>query len=255
MPAAIRTLASIAAASYALAAYALFLATTVYALGFTGLIPVPKSIDTGPQRPPGQAILVDLLLLLLFAVQHSAMARPGFKRWWTRAVPPALERATYVLFASLALDLLFWQWQPVGGRLWHVADPAGRIVLHGIAWAGWGIVLLSTFMISHFELFGLRQVYDHLRMRAPALARFRTPLLYRLVRHPIYLGFLMAFWSTPDMGWSRALFAGATTVYVLIGIQLEERDLIGLFGERYRQYRTAVPMLLPWRGKGTPGPT
>ena len=239
-------MAALACVCYGAAVYALFMATFFYAVGFVGDLPLPKTVASGTSGAPGQAIFMDLLLLGAFAMQHSAMARPGFKRWWTRAVLPPLERATYVLCASLVLNLVFWQWRSVAGMAWHVTHPAGRFALQTAGWFGWGIVLLSTYLISHFELFGLHQVYDHLRGVASAPAGFRTPLHYRLVRHPIYFGFLRAFWSTPDMGWGRALFAAVTTAYVLIGVRLEERDLVGLFGKRYRQYRGRVPMLLPW---------
>lgn len=230
---------------YGLATYALFLGVFLYAIGFVGNLVVPKSIDSGEAAPLTEAVAVNALLLAIFAVQHSVMARPGFKRRWTRIVPASIERSTYVLFASLALALLFWQWRPIAGTVWSVESAAGQLTLNLIFALGWGIVLASTFMISHAHLFGLRQVHDHLRRKEPAPARFETPGLYRHLRHPIMLGFLIAFWSAPRMSWGHLLFAVATTGYILIAVRLEERDLIAFFGERYRAYRKQVPAFLP----------
>ena len=237
---------------YGMVAYAIFLLTFLYAIGFVGNLIVPKSIDAGwPAGAAGaslaEALIVDTLLLALFAVQHSVMARPAFKRWWTRFVPAPIERSTYVLLASAALILLFAQWRPITQVVWSLPDgPAGTalIVVH---WLCWAIVLASTFMIDHFELFGLRQVLARLAGRPMPQPVFRTPLLYRHVRHPIYLGFLLAFWATPVMTAGHLLFAVATTGYILIGIRLEERDLIAQFGDAYRRYRQQVGMLIPWR--------
>ena len=232
---------------YGLASYATFFATFLYAVGFVSGLVVPKTIDSGAAVPIKTALVIDLLLMSVFAVQHSVMARPQFKEWWTRFVPKSVERSTYVLFASLALALLLWQWRPMPAVLWHIADPRIAMAVTGVSLAGWLIVLTSTFLINHFELFGLHQVASNLAGRPMPTQRFRTPLYYRLVRHPIYLGFVIAFWVAPIVTLGHFLFAAVTTAYILIGILLEERDLIDAFGDEYRNYRRRVPMLLPWR--------
>jgi protein-S-isoprenylcysteine O-methyltransferase Ste14 len=206
---------------------------------------VPKTIDTGPAVPLGEALVVDVLLMALFAVQHSVMARKPFKRWLTQFIPAAIERSTYVLLASLALVLLFWQWRPIPAIVWEVTNPTLAMAVLALALLGWGIVFLSTFLINHFELFGLQQVIINVAGKASAEPRFRTPMLYNLVRHPIYLGFIIAFWAAPVMTAGRLLFAAVTTAYIFVGIALEERDLIDLFGDEYRRYRRRVAMLLP----------
>lgn len=230
---------------YGAVSYLAFLAAFLYAIGFVGGIGVPRSVDRGIAAPTGQAITVNLVLLGLFAAQHSVMARPGFKRWWTRIVPPPVERATFVLLTSSVLFLLYWQWRTMPALVWQVTSPAAQYALWALFWLGWATVLAATFMINHFELFGLRQVYLAWRQRPHTDSGFRTPLLYRLVRHPLMLGFIVAFWATPTMTAGHLLFAIGTTGYILIALQLEERDLIAALGSQYREYRRRVPMLLP----------
>ena len=238
-------MAGLASVTYGIVAYATFLAAVLYAIGFVGNLVAPKSIDSGAAGPLVESLLVNTLLLGLFAIQHSVMARQGFKRWWTRFVPPSIERSTYVLLSSLTLLLLYWQWRPIPEPVSSITDPTVAAGLAATSFFGWGLVFVSTFMLSHFELFGLSQVFARLFGRDLPAEKFRTPLLYRLVRHPIYLGFLLALWAMPLMTAGHLLFAMATTGYILIGIQLEERDLIGLFGDQYRSYRQHVSMLLP----------
>ena len=235
----------IAAFLYGIASYAVFLCSFLYAVGFIGNFIVPKSIDSPPMGGLPEALFVDLLLLGLFAVQHSVMARPAFKARWTRIVPASVERSTYVLFASLLLALLCWQWQPIAGTIWDVQDPVGRGAIHAMYALGWGVVLSSTFMINHFDLFGLRQVYLRLRSEPYTPLPFVTVALYRFVRHPIMLGFLIAFWSAPTMTAGRLLFACATTAYIFVGIWLEERDLRRAHGATYERYRGQASMILP----------
>lgn len=230
---------------YGILSYAVFLATFLYAIGFVGGFLTPTSLDGPPALPLWQALLINTLLLGLFALQHSVMARPAFKRWWTRVVPEPIERSTYVLASSLALIALFAHWQPLGGMVWVVEDPAARIALYAMFAFGWGLVLVTTFLINHFDLFGLRQVWLHLRGRPYTNLRFVTPGPYRLVRHPLYVGWFFAFWATPTMSAAHLVFAVATTAYILIAIQLEERDLVAAHGSDYSDYRRRVPMLVP----------
>jgi methanethiol S-methyltransferase len=226
-------------------AYLIFLGTFLYAIGFVSQYGVPKTIDTGTAASVPRALVADLVLMSLFAVQHSGMARQGFKRLFARFASPVIERSSYVLAASLTLALLFWQWQPITHVGWHIETPWLANLATAGGFLGWLIVLYSTFLISHFELFGLTQVITHFAGRLTAPIRFKTPGLYRMIRHPIYLGFIIAFWSTPTMTAGHLLFAAVTTAYIFIGIYLEERDLVALFGEEYRRYRERVAMLLP----------
>lgn len=232
---------------YGIVVYAFFLAIFMYAIGFVSCLVAPKNVDSGVQTPLAAALVIDLALMSLFAIQHSVMARRWFKRWWTRFVPQPVERSTYVLFATLALLLLLWQWRPIPQVVWHVANPAAATILTGLSLGGWLLVLFSTFLINHFELFGLHQVTSGLLGREMNSPTFKTPLLYKIVRHPIYLGFIVAFWSAPTMTAGHLLFAAVTTAYIFVGIALEERDLIALFGDDYRRYRQRVGMMLPFR--------
>jgi protein-S-isoprenylcysteine O-methyltransferase Ste14 len=230
---------------YGLAAYAVFLGAFLYAIGFVDGIVVPKAIDDGKVTPVLEAVVINVVLLSIFALQHSVMARRPFKRWWTKFIPVSIERSTFVLLASLALILVFWQWRPVPIVAWRVNDPVAASALSGLSLFGWCIVLLSTFLINHFELFGVQQVLEHFLGRSSSTSDFKTPFLYKLVRHPIYLGFIIAFWATPVMTAGHLLFAGVTTAYILVGILLEERDLIAFHGEKYQEYRKKVGMLIP----------
>jgi methanethiol S-methyltransferase len=239
-------------------AYLLFLLTFLYTIGFLADLPKLKTVDSGPARGLAVAMIVDLALLGLFAVQHSVMARQGFKRWWTQVVPQPAERSTYVLAASAVVALLIWQWRPINETVWTFNNPAGWWLLTAVFWLSWAILLLSTFLIGHFSLFGLQQAYFEWRGQPDPAPTFKTPGFYRFVRHPIYCGFIGAFWATPRMTVGRLLFALAATGYILIGASLEERDLVAQFGDLYRRYQRQVPMLVPrltLRRRSTAGST
>jgi protein-S-isoprenylcysteine O-methyltransferase Ste14 len=236
----------LAAFLYGVVAYLVFFVAFLYAVGFVEGLGVPKTIDSGEVAPIAEAIVINLLLMTLFAVQHSVMARKPFKEWWTQYVPKAVERSTYVLFASLTLILLFWQWRPMPATIWHIEEPEMAMTVMAVSFVGWLIVLSSTFLINHFELFGLHQVASNLTGSEAPAPRFRTPLFYKFVRHPIYLGFIVAFWAAATMTVGHLLFAAVTTAYIMVGILLEERDLVDIFGDDYRRYRDRVSMLVPW---------
>jgi methanethiol S-methyltransferase len=236
---------------YGVIAYVMFLGVFLYAVGFVLGVPfLPKTIDSGPVGPVVYALVVNLFLMSLFAVQHSGMARKGFKQWWTKVVPVAIERSTFVLFTNVVFILLFWQWRPIPTVVWQVPIPEVAVAIQALAAAGVVIVLVATFLINHFELFGLQQVVLNMLGKKVSEPTFKTPGLYKLVRHPIYFGFIVAFWAAPVMTVGHLLFAAVTTAYIFVGIALEERDLIAQFGDDYRRYRERVAMMIPfWRGQ------
>lgn len=251
---------SILFVAYSLTVYAGFLAVFAFTVGFVEGVGVPEDIDgggsaaTASTTSTASSVAIDVALIGLFALQHSVMARPVFKRWWTRVVPAPIERSTFVLASSLVLALLLWQWRPLPATVWDVGPDATRVALHGLSWLGWLTVLGTTFLLDHFDLFGLRQAYRHLRDRPPAPPAFRAPLLYRLVRHPLMLGFVVAFWAAPAMTRGRLLFAAVTTGYILVALRLEERDLLRELGTDYATYRHRVPQLIPGVRRPAPPP-
>jgi methanethiol S-methyltransferase len=232
---------------YGVVAYLSFLGTFLYAVGFIGNIVVPKSIDGEPAVSVPVAILVNAVLLMLFALQHSIMARSGFKKWVTSFIAAAAERSTYVIASNIALIVMFTFWQPVGGVVWHIEDPVGQYILYFIFGLGWLIVFISTFLLDHFDLFGLKQIWHNLKGETYSSVSFRTPLFYKIVRHPLYFGFLLAFWAAPTMTVAHLLFAAASTGYILVAIRFEENDLVREHGRDYERYKEAVPMLIPVR--------
>lgn len=234
----------------AVACYAAFFASFLYVIGFAGNLEwLPRTVDNGPEAAAGIAAVIDIALIALFGFQHSVMARPAFKAGWTKIVPPPLERAVFCLASALCLIALFAFWHPIGGTVWSIANPSLRLAVWALFFAGWGIILVATFLINHFALFGLKQAWDHVRGTTPADETFRTPLLYRWVRHPIYSGFLLAFWAAPDMSVGHLLLAVGFSVYIFIGIAHEERDLVGHFGDTYHDYRRRVGMVVPGIGR------
>jgi len=230
---------------YGTVCYVIFLGTFLYSIGFVGNLVVPKSVDSGTAGPLGVALAVNLALLSVFGLQHSIMARPAFKAWWTKFVPVQSERSTYVLFSSLALLLLYWQWRPMTNIIWNVENPVGHAVAQGAFFAGWGLVLYATMLIDHFDLFGMRQVVLHFREMKYSHRPFKTPSLYQHMRHPLYLGWFMVFWCTPTMTGGHLLLAGVTTAYILVAVVLEERDLVSHFGDAYRRYQETTPKFFP----------
>jgi len=235
---------------YGIIAYCVFLISFLYAIGFVGNIIVPKSIDSGTETTLISSILINVILLSVFALQHSIMARPAFKNWFTSIISPAIERSTYILLSSLCLLLIYWQWQPITTIVWEAENKIAAIVLKGIFYLGWLIVLLSTFMINHFELFGLAQIFDNLKNRQTPNPKFQTNYLYKIVRHPIMLGFIIAFWATPSMTVGHLLFTLVTTIYIFIAVKyLEEKDLRKFIGEKYETYQKEVPMIVPFTKK------
>ncbi|MBI4243475.1 MAG: isoprenylcysteine carboxylmethyltransferase family protein [Planctomycetes bacterium] len=234
---------------YGLICYAIFFLSFLYAIAFIGNITlngiVPKTIDSGTEGDLTKSLFVNALLLGLFAIQHSVMARQGFKKWWTQIIPKPAERSTYVLLSSLLLCILYWQWEPLLQPIWTLDNETGKLIIQTLFWFGWGIVLISTFMINHFELFGLQQVFYHAKGKEFQYPSFRTPALYKFIRHPIMLGFIIAFWAAPKMTLGHLIFSVATTGYIFIGIMLEERDLVSFHGEKYKKYKKEVSMILP----------
>ena len=234
---------------YGVVCYLVFFVVFLYMIGFVGDLFVPKSIDTGTEAAAAQSVVINIALLGLFAVQHTIMARPAFKRWLTMILPVQVERSTFVLVASLLLTLLYWQWRPMLGVIWRVDNPTGKAILFGLFWLGWGTVLFSSFIINHFDLFGLRQVWLHITNREYHHLEFQARSLYRLIRHPLMLGMIIGFWATPHMTTGHLVFAITATIYILIGIRFEERDLVRYHGQNYIDYRQRVPMLIPFLKK------